>query len=100
MAFARHMAWAQEGKTLRGRYAIAATAAIGSLVFAAGCSSSSSSGASGSSSSGSTNVATASSLSAAGGMNALVTAAKKEGQLNVITLPADWANYGTIMKDF
>ena len=85
---------------MRGRYAIAATAAAGSLVFAAGCSSSSSNGASGSSSSGSTNVATASSLSAAGGMNALVAAAKKEGQLNVITLPATWANYGTIMKDF
>ena len=33
-------------------------------------------------------------------MNALVAAAKKEGQLNVITLPSDWANYGTIMKDF
>jgi len=33
-------------------------------------------------------------------MNALIAAAKKEGQLNVITLPADWANYGTIMKDF
>ena len=85
---------------MRGRYAIAATAAAGSLVFAAGCSSSSSSGASGSSSSGSTNVATASSVAATGGMNALVVAAKKEGQLNVITLPADWANYGTIMKDF
>ncbi len=88
------------GGNLRGRYAIAATAAAGSLVFAAGCSSSSSSGASGSSSSGSTNVATASSVATAGGMNALVVAAKKEGQLNVITLPADWANYGTIMKDF
>ena len=33
-------------------------------------------------------------------MNALVAAAEKEGQLNVITLPSDWANYGTIMKDF
>jgi putative spermidine/putrescine transport system substrate-binding protein len=33
-------------------------------------------------------------------MNALIAAAKKEGQLNVITLPSDWANYGTIMKDF
>ena len=33
-------------------------------------------------------------------MGALVSAAEKEGQLNVITLPADWANYGTIMKDF
>ena len=33
-------------------------------------------------------------------MTALVAAAKKEGQLNVITLPSNWANYGTIMKDF
>ncbi|MGH3171039.1 MAG: hypothetical protein ACRDN0_34890 [Trebonia sp.] len=33
-------------------------------------------------------------------MNALVTAAKKEGHLNVIMLPSDWANYGAIMKDF
>ena len=33
-------------------------------------------------------------------MNGLVAAAKKEGTLNVITLPANWANYGTIMKDF
>ena len=83
---------------MRGRYAIAATAAIGSLILAAGCSSSSSSGSSASSSS--KDVSTATDLSEAGGMNALVTAAKKEGQLNVITLPATWANYGTIMKDF
>jgi putative spermidine/putrescine transport system substrate-binding protein len=33
-------------------------------------------------------------------MNALIAAAKKEGHLNVITLPDNWANYGTIMKDF
>jgi putative spermidine/putrescine transport system substrate-binding protein len=33
-------------------------------------------------------------------MNGLVAACKKEGTLNVITLPANWANYGTIMKDF
>jgi putative spermidine/putrescine transport system substrate-binding protein len=33
-------------------------------------------------------------------MSALVTAAKKEGTLNVIALPADWANYGNIIKDF
>ena len=33
-------------------------------------------------------------------MNGLVAACKKEGPLNVITLPANWANYGTIMKDF
>jgi putative spermidine/putrescine transport system substrate-binding protein len=33
-------------------------------------------------------------------MSALVTAAKAEGQLNVIALPPDWANYGQIIKDF
>jgi putative spermidine/putrescine transport system permease protein len=33
-------------------------------------------------------------------MAALVKAAEKEGQLNVITLPSNWANYGTIMNDF
>jgi putative spermidine/putrescine transport system substrate-binding protein len=33
-------------------------------------------------------------------MSALVAEAKKEGQLNVITLPSNWANYGTIMSDF
>ena len=35
-----------------------------------------------------------------GGMSALVTAAKAEGQLNVIALPLNWANYGAIIKDF
>jgi putative spermidine/putrescine transport system substrate-binding protein len=33
-------------------------------------------------------------------MSALVAAAEKEGHLNVITLPSNWANYGAIMKDF
>ncbi len=44
--------------------------------------------------------ATATSAAAGGGMSALVKAAEKEGKLNVITLPPDWANYGTIMKEF
>ncbi len=35
-----------------------------------------------------------------GGMDALVDAAKKEGQLNVIALPPDWANYGALIKAF
>jgi putative spermidine/putrescine transport system substrate-binding protein len=35
-----------------------------------------------------------------GGMDALVAAAKKEGTLNVIALPPDWANYGEIIKSF
>ena len=41
------------------------------------------------------------SAAAGGGMSALVKAAKKEGSINVITIPlAGWANYGLIMKDF
>ena len=35
-----------------------------------------------------------------GGMEGLVEAAKKEGELNVIALPPDWANYGAIIKAF
>jgi putative spermidine/putrescine transport system substrate-binding protein len=86
---------------LRARHALAAGAAVaGSLLLTVGCSSSGSGSASGSGTSSGTNWATASSVSAGGGMTALVAAAKKEGQLNVITLPSDWANYGTIMKDF
>ncbi len=37
---------------------------------------------------------------AADDMDALIAAAKKEGTLNVITLPRDWANYGAIMDGF
>src|SRR3954468_8483835 len=33
-------------------------------------------------------------------MSGLIDAAKKEGQLNVIALPPDWANYGAIIKAF
>jgi len=33
-------------------------------------------------------------------MKALVAAAKKEGKLNVIALPPNWANYGQIINDF
>ena len=35
-----------------------------------------------------------------GGMDGLVTAAEKEGHLNVITLPPSWANYGKIIAGF
>ena len=35
-----------------------------------------------------------------GGMDGLVAAAKKEGALNVIALPPDWANYGAIISGF
>ena len=79
----------------------AAAAVTGSLLLTVGCSSSgSSSGSTSSNTASGTNWATATSVAAGGGMNAVVAAAKKEGTLNVITLPANWANYGTIMKDF
>jgi putative spermidine/putrescine transport system substrate-binding protein len=51
-------------------------------------------------SSGGVNAATAQSATAFGGMSGLIAAAKKEGQLNVIALPPDWANYGAIIKGF
>jgi putative spermidine/putrescine transport system substrate-binding protein len=47
-----------------------------------------------------TSAGSAKSAADLGGMNALVTAAKKEGKLNVIALPPDWANYGAIIEGF
>jgi len=44
--------------------------------------------------------ASATSAKGLGGMPALVEAAKKEGTLNVIALPPDWANYGEVIKGF
>ena len=79
----------------------AAAAVTGSLLLTVGCSSSNSSSGSTSGTTGSgTNWATASSVAAGGGMNALVAAAKKEGTLNVIALPPTWANYGAILSAF
>ncbi|TMC25625.1 MAG: extracellular solute-binding protein [Chloroflexi bacterium] len=46
------------------------------------------------------NAAAATSVSDFGGLSQLVAAAKKEGKLNVIALPPDWANYGAIISGF
>jgi len=43
---------------------------------------------------------TATSAEDFGGMDELVKAAQEEGELNVIALPPDWANYGTIISTF
>jgi putative spermidine/putrescine transport system substrate-binding protein len=43
---------------------------------------------------------TATSAADFGGMDGLIEAAKKEGELNVIALPPDWANYGAIIEAF
>jgi len=50
--------------------------------------------------SGGADASTATSLSDFGSLSALETAAKAEGQLNVIALPRDWANYGEIIDLF
>src|SRR2546427_5423204 len=48
----------------------------------------------------STSAASAKSPADMGGMDALVAAAKREGTLNVIALPPDWANYGVTITAF
>jgi putative spermidine/putrescine transport system substrate-binding protein len=52
------------------------------------------------SSSAAINYKTCTDLKSCGGMDALVKAARKEGTLNVITLPRTWANYGEMMDTF
>jgi putative spermidine/putrescine transport system substrate-binding protein len=49
---------------------------------------------------GPSSAATAKSAADVGGMAKLEEAAKAEGQLNVIALPPDWANYGQIISAF
>lgn len=44
--------------------------------------------------------ATALSAKDLGGLDALVAAAQKEGELNVVALPENWANYGKIIAAF
>jgi putative spermidine/putrescine transport system substrate-binding protein len=67
--------------------------AVTAILFVAACGSSSTAA-------GATDWSTTTSASAGGGMDALVAAAKKEGALNVIALPPDWANYGAIISGF
>ncbi|MFF3670259.1 ABC transporter substrate-binding protein [Microtetraspora malaysiensis] len=51
-------------------------------------------------SSGGPDAKAATSVADFGGMDKLVEAAKKEGKLNVIALPRDWANYGELLDTF
>jgi putative spermidine/putrescine transport system substrate-binding protein len=51
-------------------------------------------------SAGGRSAATATSAEGVGGMEALIAAAKKEGTLNAIALPRDWANYGAVIDGF
>jgi putative spermidine/putrescine transport system substrate-binding protein len=84
--------------SLRRVGAIAVACVVGTAIAA--CSPPEKEAGGGSTASGSTNAASATSAKDLGGMDKLIAAAKKEGQLNVIALPPDWANYGEIIKAF
>jgi putative spermidine/putrescine transport system substrate-binding protein len=89
-------------RTARRRGLTAATlAAAAATLGVAACSppTSSTSSSSGSGSNG-TSAASATSAQALGGLSGLEAAANKEGALNVIALPPDWANYGAILDAF
>lgn len=79
---------------MRSPHKVALLGVAALALVAAGCSSSKSPGTS------DAKWKTAASVTAGGGMTALVKAAKAEGTLNVIALPADWANYGAVIKQF
>lgn len=72
--------------------------AVVAFVVLAACGSSGSGG--GSSACSESTAKTATSATACGGMTELIAAAKSEGQLNVIALPPDWANYGAVISGF
>lgn len=76
----------------RRRLSVLVAVAAAAALTLTGCSSSSSNQ--------DAQAAKAQSLQDAGGMDALVAAAKAEGSLNTITLPANWANYGNIITAF
>jgi putative spermidine/putrescine transport system substrate-binding protein len=77
--------------TYRGRGLVAASILLAALTACSPPPSSNSSG---------SDAAKATSAADLGGLDKLVEAAKKEGELNVIALPPDWANYGDIIKGF
>jgi putative spermidine/putrescine transport system substrate-binding protein len=92
---------------VRQRWVIAVSVTAVATLAIAGCSSSkkdSSGGSTVASSSAptvkTTDAAKAQSAADLGGMDALVAAAKKEGALNIIAVPRDWAGYGAIIDAF
>ncbi len=89
------------------RRALLSGIAVGAALFATACSPPSDSSTTSSTPSGSSSAVaaggdakSATSAKDLGGLDALIAAAKKEGELNVIALPPDWANYGEVIKGF
>jgi putative spermidine/putrescine transport system substrate-binding protein len=68
--------------------------AVAAFVIVAAC------GGTSSSATATCNPSTATSVTDCGGLDALVSAAKKEGKLNIIATPPDWANYGASFDAF
>jgi putative spermidine/putrescine transport system substrate-binding protein len=85
---------------LRSRSGLAALGALLALTAACGAAPSREQTPAAGASGGAASAATATSAEAAGGMDALVAAAQKEGQLNVIALPPDWTNYDDVIATF
>lgn len=83
-----------------GRALAGVSAAVASAVLLAACGSSSTSSTPAGNGGHSADPKTATSAADLGGLDALVKAAQKEGQLNVIALPRNWANYGEILDAF
>lgn len=89
-----------ESSGRRGARCLSFLASTAALVVAGAALAACSSQASTSTASSSSCWSKATSASACGGMASLVKAAKAEGSLNVIALPPDWANYGSIISAF
>jgi putative spermidine/putrescine transport system substrate-binding protein len=85
-------------RTITGRIAAATAVAAVAALALAGCASASTPSAGGEGSA--VDASTATSLADFGSLEDLEAAAKEEGQLNVIALPRDWANYGEILDLF
>jgi putative spermidine/putrescine transport system substrate-binding protein len=96
----------QETTVRTSRRALICAAAVGAALAVTACSPPASDGtttqtaASSGASSAAGDAKSAKSAADLGGMAALEAAAKAEGELNVIALPPDWANYGEIIKAF
>jgi putative spermidine/putrescine transport system substrate-binding protein len=85
---------------LRTLRTMAVPVAAAALLLSAACGTPSAPPPASGGSAGGTAAATATSVTDFGGMDKLVEAAKAEGELNVIALPPDWANYGAMLKAF
>jgi putative spermidine/putrescine transport system substrate-binding protein len=83
---------------VKTRTTLASLAVMATLVAAAGCAAPEKE--SDTTTESGVDAATATSAEDFGGLEELVKAAQDEGELNVIALPPDWANYGEIISTF